>query len=244
MREHGAKIEMLKGDWPQTNRRDREIYEPSTLRTLFAAAEQRDYVLFQTFLLSGFRDQEIGFVAWEDFNPQRCTLRVSKKLHMGFAPKNYQERTITIPDTLVDLLKKHRKTLGSDAYLIFPTSERNKILGLPGGQRDRHMLDRLKKLAMRAGLNCGRCESTFLNKPATCKTAPICGKFGLHQFRHTYATTMLQEGLDLVSLQELLGHKDIESTRVYLRSLKAPELRQKINQVSMAATLYPMKVEA
>lgn len=37
-----------------------------------------------------------------------------------------------------------------------------------------------------------------------------------HTLRHTYATHLLEQGLDIVSIKELLGHAYIETTMVYL----------------------------
>jgi integrase/recombinase XerD len=57
-----------------------------------------------------------------------------------------------------------------------------------------HLLRKLKSIADRAGV---------MN--AT-----------LHKFRHTYATRLLESGCDIVTVQHLMGHSDIETTRQYL----------------------------
>jgi integrase len=38
----------------------------------------------------------------------------------------------------------------------------------------------------------------------------------LHKFRHTYATRLLENGCDIVTVQRLMGHSDLDTTRQYL----------------------------
>jgi integrase/recombinase XerD len=48
------------------------------------------------------------------------------------------------------------------------------------------------------------------------KKTSITKEVNLHSLRHSYATHLLEEGLNIVTLKELLGHKDITTTMIYL----------------------------
>jgi hypothetical protein len=51
-----------------------------------------------------------------------------------------------------------------------------------------------------------------------------------HKFRATFATRLLQNGVDLKTVQKLLGHKDIESTMRYLAKAETNKVREKVRK--------------
>jgi integrase len=62
------------------------------------------------------------------------------------------------------------------------------------GNRHTHLLRRLKEIAAAAKIEYAT----------------------LHKFRHTYATRLLESGSDIVTVQRLMGHSDLDTTKQYL----------------------------
>lgn len=59
----------------------------------------------------------------------------------------------------------------------------------------------------------------------TLKKTAIKKEVNLHSLRHSYATHLLEDGLNIVTLKELLGHAEITTTMIYLHVAQCPLIK-------------------
>ncbi len=106
-----------------------------------------------------------------------------------------------------------RKSAGKARELgwqyLFPAARRSIWTDEVTGQEreGRHHLDEsLLQRAVKRAIN-----EAGVNKAASC-----------HTFRHSFATHLLENGYDIRTVQELLGHKDVSTTMIYTPVLNKP----------------------
>jgi integrase/recombinase XerD len=191
-----------KSDWPRFTEEEPEIYEREELDKLFAACDAEERLWYEFFLMTGMREQEAMYCYWSDVNFAASTVRVSHKPDRGWTPKAYKEREIPIPAKLMKSLKTWKAKSDKTCALVFPTA---------GCHPKLDFLDGLKAVAERAKLDKEN--------------------FWLHKFRATFATWSLWAGVDLRTVQQWLGHSDMESTMRYLKPSRSQHVRDKVNEV-------------
>lgn len=110
---------------------------------------------------------------------------------IGFKAKGGKERTLPIPDKLLKVLWRWREEC-PDPRWVFP-SDYGRIKGK--ARSSTWVRNVIRQVGIDAGLE------------------------GLHPhaLRHTAATRLLQQGVDIRTLQELLGHASLQTTQIYLR---------------------------
>lgn len=57
------------------------------------------------------------------------------------------------------------------------------------------------------------------------KKTSITKDVSLHSLRHSYATHLLEQGINIVTLKELLGHAEITTTMIYLHIAQCPYIK-------------------
>lgn len=119
-----------------------KVYTDEQQSQFLAACDSWEKTLFSTFLLTGFREQEVMYLFWKDLDPKLRIVRVLSKPDLKFFPKRWEEREVPVPVELVELLESHPRTITSP--FVFPS---------PTGNREQNFLRRCKSVAARAGLD-------------------------------------------------------------------------------------------
>ena len=102
--------------------------------------------------------------------------------------KNKRDRYVPLSETLLDILRDYWRTYRPSKWLF------------QGKNPENHLTQRTIQTVCR---------------PA-CKEACLSKRVTTHTMRHCFATHLLESGIDLRTIQILLGHKSLKTTAIYL----------------------------
>ncbi len=163
----------------------KKLLEVSNTRTKIGL---RDKVILETLFSTGLRVAELVALNREQFQ----NIRNKKDLELSIIGKGDYPRTIYFSERALSWLKKYLETRENKEKPLFIhyRSRKNTSPRLTARSIERIV----KKYSIKAGI------PVF--------TTP-------HTLRHSYATDLLTQGVDLRIIQEFLGHRSITSTQIY-----------------------------
>ncbi|MFS4093359.1 tyrosine-type recombinase/integrase [Streptomyces sp. AF1A] len=190
---------------------------------LHIASSDRLHALFELALRTGLRKGELLGLCWEDLDLDGGTASIHRSLQRTrtrglttlHTKTRASERRIVLPTECIHSLKSHQEhqqderqaagTGWTDNGLVFTT--------LTGNPLDpTNLTRRFRRILQRAGLRTIR----------------------FHDLRHSTATLLLEQGVDLVVIKELLGHAHIGVTAGVYAHVRLRLQRQAIDTLGNA----------
>ena len=163
--------------------------------------ELRDKAIFELLYSCGLRISEAVELVFSDIDLKNRFIKVKGK--------GGRERLVPMSDESIRIVKKYLKD--SRPFIIRNRTSEYLFISKKGSMLNRKSAWRLLK---------GYVVRANIEKNIT-----------PHTLRHSFATHLIENGADLKSVQELLGHMDISTTQVYthLASKQLKEIHKKFH---------------
>lgn len=156
---------------------------------------KRDYALLLFYLLTGMRRQEIIGLRWGDLKLEGSGLILTARVKGG-KKENREVNHPSVKAALFDYLQASGRRKGMTPSS--PLWTRHDHAGDPGQPLTSHAFAaNLKRYARQAGI----------------------GYIHLHQTRHTVARIVAEESGSLTATQDVLGHENLTTTKVYVQRI-------------------------
>jgi site-specific recombinase XerD len=178
------------------------ILSQKEVRDILAKVKVLDYqICLKLIYACGLRIGEAVKIKIADIDGERKILTVR-------SGKGNKDRAVPIPERMLLLLREYWKT-HHNQKLLFPKRKSKNKTDFNRMRTDEHIALRTVQNAMRLAL---------LETKITKKATP-------HTLRHSFATHLLEEGINLRALQSYLGHKSLRATQIYIHLTKNSEIQ-------------------
>lgn len=171
-----------------------QVLSPEDIQRLLSHAQGRLYGILLVAAATGLRTDEILHLQWRDIRWDMGMIAVTSKEEEGWTTKSHQERSVYVPQKVLDYLKLVREStrFHRDRDWVFSTRTGNPMNVNNTGRE-------LRKVFKAAGLY-------------------VKGQNLIHRIRHSVATELLGQGNDLETVRDWLGHASIGTTALYLHT--------------------------
>ena len=171
----------------------------------------------QLLLYTGLRIGEALALTWEDVDIQNKTIKVNKNLKQvknrddnqsvykiiiqSSTKTNSGTRIVPLNNKSIEALKQIKEITGQYKY-VFSTETGNNV-------------------------SSRTCDRMFRKIQENCGFKEI---YGVHALRHTFASLLFKKGVDVKTVSEILGHKDVSVTyNTYIHLIQ----EQKVNAMNL-----------
>jgi len=189
------------------NESSSHFFSKDELKQIFEAMKNEEWLsdIFKTFLYTGMRKGELMHLQWRDVDLDRQVLHVRYQVVRAgkviYNPKTKSSARVLPLNDEVIEILKRQKRKGLNKDHVFVNQQ-----GRPFNDGDLYYYLRFK-----------------------------LGKLGIkgsiHTFRHTFASLLIEAGVGLRELKDLMGHSSIESTMRYAH-LYPQRLHEQVNRLT------------
>jgi site-specific recombinase XerD len=175
----------------QSEHRLPAVLSQEEVHRLFACVKTpHNHAYLTTVYACGLRLQEGLHLEVSDIDSNRMLVHV----HRG---KGAKDRYVPLPKRTLELLRRHWTT-HHHPRLLFPALGRS-------GQGAKDAEAPMAKSSVQGAFRGAKTEAGIIKKNVT-----------VHTLRHSYATHLLEAGVNLRAIQRYLGHTRLETTMIYL----------------------------
>lgn len=207
------------------------VYSPATIRSILDKAQRPWDLFFGMQYGCGFRLRELLEMRVQDIDLSRMVVVVR-------SGKGDKDRLLPFPHSLKERLVEHlreRKRLWIDdlpkgyAKVDLPFAMARKIHGIDTSWDWQHVFGATRPLRHPESGDLRRWRPMepvvrrVLRELA--ERAGVTGRIHPHLLRHCYATHLIELGVPLADLQNLMGHARMETTMIYLHIRSPIEVR-------------------
>lgn len=211
---------------PNRSRNIPTVLDKSEVKAILANMSGDYQLMAQILYGSGLRLMECLRLRIKDidFNNRQIIIRDGK---------GADDRATTLPATLIPALREqiqqvralHQQDLSNGFGTVFlPYALANKY---PHANREFAWQYLFPANELSTDPETGARQRHHLHETSLQKAVKVAAKLACidklvtpHTFRHSFATHLLQNGYDIRTVQELLGHKDVKTTMIYTHVLQ------------------------